>query len=190
MLVLASSSPRRADLLTQLGVDFIQQPADIDETPLPEETPEQLVERLAIEKARAVWLSREHKWPVLGSDTIGLLHGEVLLKPTDKEDFIRMMQRMSGETHQVLTAIAVCHDGDCQSRIVCSDVEFTELTDEDIDWYWHTEEPQDKAGGYAIQGVGGQFVKQIKGSYSGIVGLPLYETVELLKKMDVNIHER
>lgn len=190
MLVLASSSPRRADLLTQLGVDFVQQPADIDETPLPGELPDVLVERLARKKAEAVWQAREHKWPVLGSDTIGLLQGEVLLKPVDKDDFFRMMRRMSGNTHEVLTSVAVCHQGICQSCVVRSDVEFTDLTDEDIEWYWHTGEPQDKAGGYAIQGAGGQFVKQIKGSYSGIVGLPLFETVKLLKEMDVNIHER
>lgn len=190
MLVLASSSPRRADLLNQLGVDFIQQPADIDETPIENESAERLVERLAREKAQYVWQHREHKLPVLGSDTIGLLSNEVLVKPRDLADFKVMMQKMSGTTHEVLTAVALCHGGRTESVIVRSSVEFCELSEVDIDWYWHTGEPQDKAGGYAIQGVGGQFVKQIQGSYSGIVGLPLYETVELLKTMDIAIHER
>lgn len=190
MIVLASSSPRRVELLHQIGVDFIQQPADIDETPYPDESPEHHVERLARSKAEVVWQAREHKLPVLGSDTIGLLNGELLLKPADKADFEQMMGKMSGATHEVLTAIAVYHQQQCVSCIVRSEVTFTQLSSADIDWYWQTGEPQDKAGGYAIQGAGGQFVKQIKGSYSGIVGLPLYETVELLKRMDVAVHER
>lgn len=190
MLVLASSSPRRAELLKQIGIEFTQNPANIDETPFSSETPTSLVERLARQKAESVWLTLEQKLPVIGSDTIGLLHDKILLKPKSKMQFIAMMQSMSGAVHQVLTSVAVCHDGKCESVCVITDVEFKPLSMADILWYWDTDEPKDKAGGYAIQGLGGQFVKQIKGSYSAVVGLPLFETTELLKKMDVALYER
>ncbi|MBE1300261.1 MAG: septum formation inhibitor Maf [Alteromonadaceae bacterium] len=190
MLILASSSPRRAELLQQLNIEFIQRAADIDETALEGENPEQMVLRLAIAKAKEVLEKSPHGQFALGSDTIGLLNGKVLVKPTDKTDFVQMMRSMSGQVHQVLTSVALCTANEHRALCVTSDVEFKELGDVEIEWYWASGEPQDKAGGYAIQGLGAQFVKQIKGSYSAIMGLPLYETVELMKQMGCSPYER
>ena len=189
MIVLASSSPRRAQLLQQIDIEFERQSADIDETPLAGESAVELVERLAREKALAVATARQDGLLVLGSDTIGLLADEILVKPKNVTDFRGMMQRMSGQTHKVITAIAVakwnaqsqqCRIESCQ---VSSEVTFKELSEQEIEHYWATGEPADKAGGYAIQGYAGQFVTHISGSYSAIVGLPLYETVAMLNRM-------
>ena len=196
-LVLASQSPRRAELLSQIGVSFLKVPGDVDETPLYNERPLAYVERMAKEKAQHVAnqllgseLQQQHgHLVVLGSDTIGERNGEVLVKPTDKNDFTRMMNMMSNSVHYVHTAIAVCTEEKLWSQVVSTEVEFGELTQSDIDWYWQTGEPQDKAGGYAIQGLAGQFVKQIRGSYSAVVGLPLYETVQMLKNAGIRAHE-
>lgn len=190
MLILASASPRRAELLKQLNIEFTQQAADIDETALIGETPEQLVVRLAISKSTKVLEQAATGKFALGSDTIGLLHGNVLVKPKDKADFVQMMRFMSGQIHQVLTSVALCTANAQHAMCVTSEVSFKELDDAEIEWYWSTGEPQDKAGGYAIQGLGAQFVKQIKGSYSAIMGLPLYETVELMKQMGCSPYER
>ena len=147
-----------------------------------------LVERLAQEKAEAVALKRKDSMPVLGSDTLGLLKNEILVKPESYQDFCGMMKRMSGNVHTIHTAIAIAkwrdvtNDVIVNSEVVTSEVEFAQLTDADIETYWQTGEPQDKAGGYGIQGFGGQYVKQIKGSYSAIVGLPLYETKQLIQE--------
>lgn len=189
MIVLASSSPRRAQLLQQIDIKFERQSADIDETPRAGESAVELVERLAREKALAVATARQDGLLVLGSDTIGLLADEILVKPKNVTDFRGMMQRMSGQTHKVITAIAVakwdvqsqqCRIESCQ---VSSEVTFKELSEQEIEHYWATGEPADKAGGYAIQGYAGQFVTHISGSYSAIVGLPLYETVAMLNRM-------
>lgn len=189
MIVLASSSPRRAQLLQQIDIEFERQSADIDETPRAGESAVELVERLAREKALAVATARQDGLLVLGSDTIGLLADEILVKPKNVTDFRGMMQRMSGQTHKVITAIAVakwdvqsqqCQIDSCQ---VSSEVTFKELSEQEIEHYWATGEPADKAGGYAIQGYAGQFVTHISGSYSAIVGLPLYETVAMLNRM-------
>jgi septum formation protein len=192
MVVLASASPRRAQLLQQIGIQFIKQAADIDESAMPDESAEELVERLSREKAAAVANLRKDDSLVLGSDTIGLINKQVLVKPEDFKDFQKMMKIMSGDTHSVLTAIAIAKycgaDKKVQiiSKLVESKVTFKVLSDEEIETYWQTGEPQDKAGGYAIQGYAGQFVTKIEGSYSSIVGLPLYETSELLKQMSQN----
>lgn len=189
MIVLASSSPRRACLLQQIGIEFERQSADIDESPLAGESATALVERLAREKAEYVAKLRQDDLLVLGSDTIGVLGDDILLKPKNVTDFHAMMSKMSGQTHQVITAIAIakwCTESQqclIESEQVSSNVSFTELSEQDISDYWATGEPQDKAGGYAIQGYGGQFVTHISGSYSAIVGLPLYETRRLLQKM-------
>ncbi|UAA39105.1 septum formation inhibitor Maf [Paraneptunicella aestuarii] len=196
-LILASQSPRRAELLSQIGVSFLKYPGDVDETPLYNEPPLDYVERMAREKAHAVAtelsnseLAKQHqRLVILGSDTIGECNGEVLVKPTDFNDFKRMMQMMSGSIHYVHTAIAVSMDGQVSSQVVTTEVEFGQLTEADINWYWLTGEPHDKAGGYAIQGLAGQFVKQIRGSYSAVVGLPLYETVQMLKQAGIRAHE-
>lgn len=189
MIVLASSSPRRAELLSQIGVEFIKQTADIDETPHKGELPVALVERLARQKAEKVADLRRDSLLVLGSDTIGVIDEKPLLKPESYEHFQSMMTMMSGRRHSVITAIAVAkycpvHKKlQIKSEIVESKVVFKVLSEQEIENYWRTGEPHDKAGGYAIQGIAGQFVKQIEGSYSAIVGLPLYETTELLKHM-------
>lgn len=197
-LILASQSPRRAELLQQAGLTFTQSPAEIDETPNTNEPPLEYVLRMAESKASAVYqqllrernVNSENKMVVLGSDTIGEINGDILVKPTDFKDFRRMMTQMSNNVHCVHTAIAVCDRDHLWSEIVSAEVKFGKLSEFDIEWYWGTGEPQDKAGGYAIQGKAGQFVKQIKGSYSAIVGLPLFETVNMLKLAGISLHER
>lgn len=196
MIVLASGSPRRAQLLQQIGIMFVQQVADIDESQKPGEKAEQLVLRLAKEKALKVAMQRQDHLPVLGSDTIGLLQDDVLVKPRDVAHFTELMHKMSGQVHTVLTAVAVaCWDKQtqrCEVRnvLVTSAVTFKTLSDIEIADYWQSGEPMDKAGGYAIQGLGGKFVKHISGSYSAIVGLPLYETTQLLESVNNIKHEQ
>lgn len=185
MLILASQSPRRRELLTQLGVKFSQRSVDIDETPYQGEAPSQYVIRMAEEKAIAGWQRENTNSVVLGSDTSVIAQGEILGKPKNKADAVRMLTMLSDTTHQVITAVAVKTCTLQKSVLVETDVTFGPLTEQCIDWYWQTGEPQDKAGSYGIQGLGGQFVKQIKGSYSAVVGLPLYETKLLLKEIGI-----
>lgn len=186
LIYLASASPRRSALLTQIGVEHRVAPVDVDERVLPAESPAQYVTRLAIAKAEALWsrLNDDERHPVLGSDTTVALGNDVLGKPADQQDAADMLQRLSGRTHQVYTAVAIRHARGCDSRLSVSDVTIRELNEAEIRDYWHTGEPADKAGGYAIQGSAALFVERIAGSYSGIVGLPLYETGELLRMID------
>lgn len=179
-LVLASQSPRRKELLNQLGYQFSCHPADIDETPVVGETPAQYVCRIAQEKATAIARQYEKNTFILGSDTAVIINDEILGKPQSKDDAMMMLSQLSDCTHQVLTAISVCLGDQTKTELIITDVEFKALTPQEIDNYWQTGEPQDKAGAYGIQGLGGQFVKQIRGSYSAVVGLPLYETAKLL----------
>ncbi|AWL10798.1 Maf-like protein [Saliniradius amylolyticus] len=183
MLILASRSPRRADFLTQLGVAFQQQAADVDETPLPNELPADYVIRVAELKATTIAAHTEH--PVLGSDTAVVIDNDPLGKPENKAHFQSMMERLSGRCHQVMTAVSICVHGQCHSRLVTTSVWVKPLTEQEINWYWDTGEPQDKAGGYGIQGLAGRFIPKIDGSYSAVVGLPLYETNELLRELDI-----
>ena len=188
-LYLASASARRKQLLAQLGYEFTQFSVDADESQLAGETPLQLVERLARLKAQTgVALGYDDK-PVLGSDTVVVVDNLALGKPVDEADFTAMMQRLSGRTHQVLTAIAVANKHRILSQVVVTDVTFKALTNEEIAAYWQSGEPQDKAGGYGIQGLGGRFVTQMSGSYFAVVGLPLYETDELIKAFIAGAHE-
>ncbi len=182
---LASQSPRRQALLKQINIAFDTLLFDIDETPKSGENAEQMALRLARAKATKGWQhnQRTAHLPVLAADTIGLLAENILLKPQNKTDFITMLSSMSGKTHQVLTAVAVCFNGNCESIISKSMVTFAKLSQAEILDYWDSGEPRDKAGGYAIQGLGGRFVTRIEGSYSGIVGLPLYQTWKLLQKV-------
>ncbi|AOT09805.1 Maf family protein [Pseudoalteromonas luteoviolacea] len=180
-LYLASASPRRKELLSQLGYVFEQFAVDADESALPNEEPHALVERLARLKAQTgISIGHEDR-PVLGSDTIVVAEGKALGKPVNKADFISMMTRLSGKTHQVMTAIALANSEKVVSQTVVTDVTFKALSDDEIEQYWLSGEPQDKAGGYGIQGLGGRFVTQLKGSYFAVVGLPLYETDELIQ---------
>lgn len=178
-LILASASPRRAELLTQIGLAFETCPADIDETPQPGEGPLAYVERLAREKAQAIAASSPDAL-VLGSDTTVVLDGEILAKPESADHAAAMLARLSGATHQVMTGVALARGGECLARVSVTDVTFRSLASEEIQAYVASGEPMDKAGGYGIQGLGGIFVSELKGSYSAVVGLPLQETAELL----------
>lgn len=187
-LILASQSPRRRELLGTLGVQFSACSVDIDETPHANEIPENYVQRLGLEKAR-VGLQQhgsEGDW-VLGSDTTVVSQGAILGKPISKADFVSMMQSLSGQSHQVLTSVALVSSGKEYSEIVRTDVSFIELTELEIEQYWETGEPLDKAGGYGIQGFGSVFVRSIEGSYSNVVGLPLHETAKILSKAGLPI---
>lgn len=182
-LILASQSPRRKELLTQLGYRFVCSPADIDESVHANESPAQYVTRLAIEKATHIAKTVTPSDLVLGSDTSVVKNNHILGKPKDLSESIEMLSSLSGRTHQVLTAIAVAKGEAIESLLVETEVTFKVLTKTEMINYWQTNEPQDKAGSYGIQGIGGQFITQIKGSYSAVVGLPLYETAQLLTKM-------
>lgn len=179
-LILASSSPRRQELLTQIGVPFSVQVPAIDETPLAGEAPPAYVQRMAEEKARAVLAQQAGDVCVLAADTSVIVDGLILGKPTDAADAKAMLRRLSGREHQVLSAIAVADQSRLNSHVVSCKVAFRTLTDAEIDAYWLTGEPRDKAGSYAIQGLGAVFVQAIHGSYSAVVGLPLAETAALL----------
>jgi septum formation protein len=184
-LILASQSPRRKELLQQLGYDFICLPADIDESALSDETPEQYVARLALEKARVIAQQCNDDVAVLGSDTTVVFGQHILGKPESLSDCLAILNMLSGKSHQVLTAIAVVQGERNEVVVVNTEVDFKILTEQEIKCYWQSGEPQDKAGAYGIQGIAGQFVKQIRGSYSAVVGLPLYETAQLLSAFGV-----
>jgi len=185
MLILASQSPRRKELLSQLGYQFETISADIDESIISNESPHDYVIRLAIEKAKVVAENQTADCVVLGSDTSVIYDNQILGKPANMEEYCQHLLMLSNNTHQVLTAIAAIRNQQIYSAIISTDVTFKSLSIEEIKRYWQTGEPQDKAGSYGIQGIGGQFVKQINGSYSAVVGLPLYETAELLAKLDL-----
>lgn len=183
-IILASASPRRAELLSQIGISYQIQAVDIDESSLPNETPEALVQRLAREKSCAV---KNAQIPVLGSDTLGVLDGELLVKPLDYEHAYSMLSKMSGRWHEILTAVAITHSGETKLKLNYSRVLFRQISNEEIFAYWKSGEPQDKAGAYAIQGLGACFIERIEGSYSGIMGLPLFETSQLLEQFGISV---
>lgn len=192
-IALASASPRRRELLAQLGVDFELVKADVDETQSPGELATDYVLRLAISKATAGAqallngpLATEQSsavMPVLGADTIVVVDGVVLGKPQDQQDFLRMMRLLSGRQHQVYTAIALVSGDKVLSDTVKTDVWFSPLTEAQMQDYWLSGEPADKAGGYGIQGLASRFIPKISGSYFAVVGLPLYETDQLLQQL-------
>jgi septum formation protein len=181
-ILLASASPRRSELLRQVGIAHEVRPVDVDEAERPGEAPAAYVLRLAEAKAAALWqrLGPDERRPVLAADTTVALDGEIFGKPTDLAQARRMLGRLSGRTHEVHTAVALLHAGGAAARVSSSSVSMRQLTPVEIDWYWRTGEPVDKAGGYAVQGRAAAFISHIAGSYSGIMGLPLYETWELL----------
>ena len=187
-ICLASQSPRRRELLHQIGVDFELLPVAIDETPLAGETPEACVQRLALEKARAgrAGQSAASALPVMGADTIVVAGDAVLGKPVDRRAAIDMLQLLSGGTHRVITAVALAgdHEAVCMHT---SHVTFRTLTAHECEAYWETGEPRDKAGAYAIQGLAAMFITRLEGSYSGVMGLPLYETAALLQKFGIRL---
>jgi len=186
-LVLASQSPRRRELLEQLGLALEVRPAFADEAVLPGEGARAYATRVAHEKARAV--SRDAAAGdevVLGADTVVVLRGEVLGKPRDREEARHMLRLLSGSRHEVLTAVCVRRNaaalGVELDALIETAVRFAPLSEAAIDWYVSTGEPLDKAGAYAIQGAGGAFVLDVQGSVSNVVGLPLAETVDLLRR--------
>ena len=184
MIYLASASPRRQELLRQIGLAFEAVPSGIHEAPRPGETPEQYVLRAATDKARTVAHrvaeSGRPERPVLGADTEVVLAGEVLCKPRDLPHARAMLRRLADRSHEVLTAIVLLHAGREYSALSASRVTFGPLDDAEIARYWETGEPADKAGGYAVQGRAAAFIRHIEGSYSGIMGLPLHELAQLL----------
>ena len=181
-LYLASGSPRRRELLTQIGVPFTVVSVAIDETPLTNESAVSYVERLARGKATAglAVLENTSDACVLGADTAVIVDGKILGKPVDQADALAMLMALAGREHEVLTAIALTDGQRCETVCVSSRVRFREISVEEAITYWHSGEPQDKAGGYAIQGAAGAFIPWISGSFTGIVGLPLAETAALL----------
>ncbi|MHA6673193.1 Maf family protein [Enterobacter mori] len=183
-IYLASGSPRRQELLTQLGVSFERIVTGIEEKRAEGESAQQYVSRLAREKAQAGVVQTPRDLPVLGADTIVILNGEVLEKPHDADHAARMLRKMSGQTHQVMTAVALADSQNVLDWLVVTDVTFRVLTDDEIAAYIASGEPMDKAGAYGIQGLGGCFVRKINGSYHAVVGLPLVETYELLSNFN------
>lgn len=198
IIYLASKSPRRRELLKQIGVHFEllmmreQTPrTDVDEAPLPDETAHAYVQRIVRLKADiAMKVMRERRLPVrpvLTADTTVTLDGHILGKPADKADAVRMLTQLAGASHQVLTAVAIGIDREVKFVLSTSFVTFDKLSDAEIRRYVETGEPMDKAGAYAIQGLAGKFITKLSGSYSGVVGLPLYETAGLLRQCGVEI---
>ncbi|RMQ43610.1 Maf-like protein [Pseudomonas cichorii] len=181
LLYLASGSPRRRELLTQIGVPFTALSAQIDETPLINEAPAAYVERLARGKAEAgLALLDDDQACVLGADTAVVLDGRILGKPLDQADALAMLAALSGREHEVLTAIALVNRQRSEARVIASRVRFRAIQPHEAQAYWTSGEPADKAGSYAVQGLAAIFVEELHGSYSGVVGLPLCETAELL----------
>lgn len=189
MIILASASPRRQDLLSQLVKNFDVRPADIDEIPLFQEPPAEYVIRMAREKAEAIVAEGVDRTDILiASDTSVVIDDEILGKPRDLAHAKKMLRKLSGRTHQVMTSLCVCNGG--MDRVatcnVVSNVTLREVSDVEVEQYWLTGEPCDKAGSYAIQGVGGMFVTHMSGSFSAVVGLPIYEIAKLLSEFGVN----
>ena len=180
-IILASRSPRRAELLAAAGFDFEILAADVDETPLDVEDPAEYVERLAIEKASAVLALRPGAC-VLGADTTVTIDGHILGKPEHDADAVRMLRMLSGRAHLVHTGVALASARGIKSAVDTTRVWFSAMTDEDISWYVATGEPVDRAGAYAIQGFASRFIPRIEGSYSNVVGLPLAVVSSILKR--------
>ena len=187
MIYLASASPRRQELLRQLGVAFEVIPADLDEEREPDEAPEHYVARVARDKARHVAAHLRVQPPpvVLGADTEVVLDDEVLGKPRDRAHGLAMLQRLQGRTHEVLTAVVLHRAGREWSALSRSRVTFDAMLPTEIERYWDTGEPAGKAGGYAIQGRGAAFIAHLEGSYSGVMGLPVFQTAQLLREAGV-----
>ncbi len=188
-IYLASKSPRRRELLDQIGVGFEVVSADIDETAYEHESAEEFVLRMAKEKARAGYesVNLDKRLPTLGADTVVVVDGVVFGKPIDQQDSFKMLSKLSGRSHEVYTSVAIAFNGSVISSTNKTLVAFRSLDEAEILAYIETKEPADKAGSYAIQGVAARFITQIDGSYSGVMGLPIFETAELLKEIEGKI---
>ena len=179
VLFLASTSPRRREILAALAIDFEIARVDVDETPLDGESPDEMVVRLAVAKAGAAAVEDSNL--ALGADTAVVVDEHALGKPVDQADCLRMLDLLSGRAHKVVTGVALCGQNQTQTALSETDVYFREIGRDEAMAYWQSGEPCDKAGAYAIQGLGGAFVERIEGSYSNVVGLPVFETVALLR---------
>lgn len=182
-LYLASKSPRRREILRSLGIDFEIVEVETDEVPLQGESAEDLVSRLALAKARAA-TGADY---VLGSDTVVVLDDRILGKPIDADDAVDMLLALSGRSHRVLTGVALKTPQGTRAAMSATGVRFREIGRDEAIRYWQSGEPADKAGSYGIQGIGGMFVESINGSYSGVMGLPVFETVELLRSAGIEV---
>lgn len=181
MLILASTSPRRAELLTAAGIEFAVRAADVDETLLPGESPADYVLRLSRWKALAVARPGDL---VLGADTTVVIHDEIAAKPIDHADAKRMLRALSGQWHDVLTGVTLLRDDMILSDVDTTRVRFVEISDSELDWYVNTGEPMDKAGGYGIQGLASRFVERIEGNYANVVGLPVEMVYRMMKSVE------
>ncbi|MGH8446517.1 MAG: Maf family protein [Solimonas sp.] len=184
-LLLASQSPRRAELLRQLGLRFVVALADVAEGAQAGEAAEDYARRIALAKARAGWAASDGSLPALGADTDVVLDGRILGKPRDRSDALAMLAALAGREHEVYSAVALVQGGREALSLSVTKVRFGAITPDTAAAYWASGEPADKAGAYGIQGLGALFVRAIEGSYSGVVGLPLYETAALLKQFGI-----
>ncbi|SDX46408.1 septum formation protein [Allochromatium warmingii] len=190
LLYLASRSPRRQQLLQQIGVSFVLLDVEVDETPAPQETAAVYVERIAVAKAHAgrAVLTADDSGLVLTADTAVIIDDQILGKPRDQAACMQMLARLSGRTHQVLTGVALATASDTiWYQASLSQVTLRELDTHEMQAYWASGEPLDKAGGYAIQGLAALFITALQGSYSGVMGLPLYETAQLLQRAGLRL---
>ncbi len=185
-IILASASPRRKELLDQIKVAYRVHPVDLDERPLPNESPLDYVQRLAAEKSAVCVAQLGAGLPVLAADTAVVLGDLIMGKPKDRDDAFAMLRQLSGKMHRVYSAISL-RGREHGQAVSITEVTFRPLTEREIEAYWQSGEPVDKAGSYAIQGMGGVFVESISGSFSGVVGLPLFETSELLSRQGIEL---
>lgn len=188
LIYLASRSPRRSELLKQIALPHTLLDVEVDETPLAGEPPEDYVVRLALEKARVghAALADRVELPVLAADTSVVIGGRILGKPKNRSEALEMLASLSGRSHKVCSGVALV-GAQADFRLSVSKVTFRQLTMTEIEAYWTSGEPADKAGGYGIQGVGAIFIRELCGSYSGVMGLPLYETAELLRGVGIDL---
>ncbi len=185
VLHLASASPRRREILTALGLSFSYGGLDVDESPLAGEPVSDMVLRLATSKAHTAVATGEHAVPVLGADTIVVIGDHIFGKPGSTEEALQMLASLSGRSHQVLTGVAVIANGELETALSMTEVQFREIHPDEAAAYWQSGEPAGKAGAYAVQGLGGIFVSGITGSYTGVVGLPVFETAGLLRQAGI-----
>lgn len=182
---LASRSPRRVQMLRDVGLRFTSVPADLDERVLADEAPAAFAQRMALEKARRVFAAGAGL-PALGADTDVALGDRILGKPRDRDDAVEMLLQLAGRRHEVHSAVALVRSGQCEVVATCTEVVFGRISRAEAGAYWDTGEPADKAGAYAVQGLAARWVREIRGSYSGVVGLPLYETLALLARHGIH----
>lgn len=189
-IYLASASPRRSALLRQIFVPHQILIPNIDEARQPAESPAEYVVRLARAKAQRIWerLPVDQRRPVLAADTTVALGDEIFGKPADRTEGVAMLQRLAGRSHQVYTAVALSHAGGAEHALSVSEVAFRPLSEAECQAYWNSGEPQDKAGGYAVQGLAAAFITRLSGSYSGVMGLPLAETAQLLSRVGWSLY--